>query len=352
MPTTTAASSLPPDATALRGRLRRPPSLFRRAKERAIEVLLAICGFSSVVAVALIFLFVFKEGIVAFKMAPLGDFIVSTIQESAFDPETEEITYTEKRAFSWQPNGEVPKVSFAPLLWGSLQVALLASALASVVGIACGIYLSEIATRQRRDHLKPAIELLVGIPTVVVGFFMLAVLARPLKSFMDFLFAGSAGGNPIYPDTLNAFVGALGVAVVIVPVIASLVDDALQAVPGELRAASFGLGATRWQTIWRVVLPAAFSGVTAATLLGFGRALGETMIVVMCAGNAAQIEPNPFRSATTMTARIAAEMGAAQVGSLHQHTLFLVGGVLVSCTFVLNLIAQKIIHRYRRRLQG
>jgi phosphate transport system permease protein len=147
------------------------------------------------------------------------------------------------------------------------------------------------------------------------------------------------------------FVGALGVSVVIIPVIASLVDDALRAVPMDLRAASLSLGATRWQTTWRVVLPAGVSGVLAAVILGFGRAIGETMIVLMCAGSAPQIVLNPFESVRTMTATIAAEMGAAQQGSLHMHSLFLVGAILITLAFILNLIVEMIANHYRKKIR-
>ncbi|MDX2177274.1 MAG: phosphate ABC transporter permease subunit PstC [Candidatus Sumerlaeia bacterium] len=343
------------DATSLRSRLRHPPSLAQVYREKAIEALLSVCATVSLVAIFLIFLFLFKEGIIAFKLAGVGDFIVAKISEVTFDPVTEEFTKTETTGYVWQPVSDQPKLSFVPLVWGSLLIAALAATVSTIVGIACGLYLSEMAGRKLRGRLKPLMELLVSIPTVVIGFFMLAIIAYPLRAFADW--AGAALApilgdwvSSIYTDTFNAFIGALGVSIVIIPVIASLVDDSLQSVPQDLRDGSFALGATRWQTSWRVVLPAGFSGVAAAVILGFGRALGETMIVVMCAGNAAQLSANPFDSVTTMTARIATEMGTAGVGSLHQHTLFLVGSTLVTVTFFLNLLAEVIVQKYRSRI--
>lgn len=340
-----------PGQPSLRARLRRPPSRWQRACESLIERFLAVSGFVSIGAIALIFLFVYKEGIKAFSDVPSArEFVVATAENYIFDPETEEFETVLSEGYIWQPIDEDPKVSFVPLLWGSFYVALMAAVFSTVVGMACGIFLSELCSRKWRERLKPVMEVLVGVPTVVIGFFMLVVIAVPIRNLIHSIFGESAGA--FYPSTLNAFIGAIGVSVVIIPVIASLIDDALRAIPNDLREGSLALGSTRWQTTWRVVVPAAHSGVLAAIILGFGRALGETMIVLMCAGNAPQLMANPFASTTTMTARIAAEMGAAQVGSLHQHTLFLVGGLLVTLTFVLNLVAELIIHRFRRKAGG
>jgi phosphate transport system permease protein len=190
-----------------------------------------------------------------------------------------------------------------------------------------------------REVVKPAIELLAGIPTVIIGFIMLAVVASLLQTLTGSHFR------------LNAAVGALGVSIVIIPVVASLTEDALRSVPDSLRQASYGLGATRWQTVSRVVVPAAVSGITAAAILGFGRALGETMIVLMATGNAALVTGNIFSSVRTMTATIAAELGATARDSEQYHALFLVGAVLFTITFFFNLVAEIIVARMRRRLR-
>ncbi|MCC6546163.1 phosphate ABC transporter permease subunit PstC [Candidatus Sumerlaeota bacterium] len=338
-------------SAALRARLRRPVSLFFRLKERVIEWFLLACGMLSAIAVALIFFFLFKEGIVALRMVPLSQFISTLSDVTKYDP-VEDVTTVvgQQRDFIWQPVSETPKFSVVPLMWGSFGIALISAFISTLCGVGIGIYLSEIATRRTRDIIKPMLEVLVGIPTVVIGFFMLAVIAEPIRAL-------ASGGVfswlhiPFYNRSLNMFVGALGVSFVIIPVIASLVDDALRAVPNDLRAASLAVGATRWQTTWRVTLPAAVSGVFAALILGFGRALGETMIVMMCAGNAPVIHLNPFEPVRTMTASIASEMGAAQYGGLHAHVLFLVGALLVTMTFLLNVVVEIVINKYRKRIR-
>lgn len=327
-------------------------SLYFRAKERTIEWLLLACGMLSTVAVALIFFFLFKEGIVALRMASPMQFISSLSDITKYDPATDTTHVVgQERDFIWQPVSDTPKLSIVPLMWGSFGIAVIAALISTICGIGIGIYLSEIASRRTRDIIKPMLEILVGIPTVVIGFFMLAVIAEPVHALL--------GGEvfpwldiPFYSRSLNMFIGAVGVSFIIIPVIASLVDDALRAVPNELRAASLAVGATRWQTTWRVTLPAAVSGVFAALILGFGRALGETMIVVMCAGNAPMIKLNPFEPVRTMTASIASEMGAAQQGGLHAHALFLVGAVLVTLTFILNVVVEIIVNKYRKRIRS
>ncbi|HEV8377116.1 MAG TPA: phosphate ABC transporter permease subunit PstC, partial [Candidatus Polarisedimenticolia bacterium] len=238
----------------------------------------------------------------------------------------------------WQPVGTNPKYSLLPLFCGSLLVALPATVLATFFGVACGIYLAEVAGKRTREWIKPAIELVAGIPSVVIGFFCLAILASIVQDALHTTFR------------LNAIVGAIGVAFVIIPVIATMTDDALRAVPSHLREGAHALGANRWETIFRVVLPAGASGVTASILLGMGRALGETMIALMATGNAAQITANPFVSVRTMTATIAAELGAVPQGGEQYRALFLVGFLLFVLTFLINLFAEVAVARMRKRL--
>ncbi len=332
----------------VRQRLRHPVSFFRRARERVIESGVFLCGLASILAISLIFFFLFKEGLQAFRMVDSpAQFISSMGVQLEYDYEEDDVFVAgERREFAWQPVSDEPKLSFIPLMWGSLGIATLAAVLSTFAGIGVGIFLSEIATARLRGLVKPTLELLVGIPTVVIGFVMLAIVAQPLRQIADAI--GLAG---IYGSTFNMFVGAVGVSIVIIPVIGSLVDDALRAVPDDLRAASLSVGATRWQTTWRVVLPTGVSGVFGAVILGFGRALGETMIVLMCAGNAPQITGNPFDSVRTMTAAIASEMGAAQVGGVHAQTLFLVGAILITITFLLNLTVELVVNRFRRKIR-
>ncbi len=287
-------------------------------------------GVASIAIITLIFVFLFKEGLQALGAVRLGDLIGHWGE----DPVTGERVFK----FMWQPVGEPEKFSLVPLILGSFLVALPATLISTVLGLALGIYLSEVASAGMREWLKPAVELLAGIPTVVLGFFFLVVVASLLQGLLGTHFR------------LNAFVGALGVSLVIIPVVASMSEDALRAVPGELREASFGLGATRWQTIRGVVLPAAVSGIAAAVILGFGRALGETMIVLMATGNGAVVTGNVFSTVRTMTATIAAELGEVVNQSTHYYILFLIGTLLFVLTFVFNLIAELVVHRLRRRL--
>ena len=301
----------------------------RAAGEWVLEKFLFLNGAAAIVLIGLIFIFLFRQGFGALRTIPLSSFWGA--------PQTDwdgNATYMHM----WQPNGDNPKYSLLPLLCGSLLVALPAVLIAGVIGLATGIYLAEIAGRRMRDLIKPVIELLAGIPTIVIGFFCLVTLATLMQNVLHTQFR------------LNAMVGAIGVSFVIIPVIASLVDDALRAVPGYLREAAYGMGATRWEATTRVVLPAAVSGVTAALILGMGRALGETMIVLLATGNAAQVTLNPFVSVRTMTATIAAELGAVPQGGPWYQSLFLVGTVLFTITFALNFVAEMIVGRMRRRL--
>jgi len=301
----------------------------RRAGEVLIEAFLRLNGFIAIAAIALIFVFLFKEGVQAFHtVAPLR-FVQGT--ELDFDNVPQVVRM-------WQPVGQNPKYSILPLICGSFLVALPATLLATLFGVACGIYLAEVAGRRTREVVKPAIELIAGIPSIVVGFFCLATLATLVQQVLGTEFR------------LNAFVGALGVSFVIVPVVATMTDDALRAVPDELRQGAHALGANRWETIARVVVPAGASGIVASILLGMGRALGETMIVLMATGNAAQVTLNPFASVRTMTATIAAELGAVPQGGEQYRALFLVGSILFTITFLINLAAEMTVARMRRRL--
>ena len=297
--------------------------------EALIELFLKINGFIAIAIITLIFVFLFKEGVQAFRTIPLSHFLYAT--ELDFDDVPQTVTM-------WQPVGTNPKYSILPLILGSLLVAIPATLIATFFGVACGIYLAEVAGKRTREIIKPAIELLAGIPSVVIGFFCLAQLATFLQDVLHTSFR------------LNGLVGACGVCFVIVPIIASMTDDALRAVPDELREGAHALGANRWETIARVVVPAGASGLIASVLLGMGRALGETMIVVMATGNAAQVTWNPLESVRTMTATIAAELGAVPQGGEQYRALFLVGTILFTITFAINLVAELAVARMRRRL--
>ncbi len=301
---------------------------FTRTKESIIKLFFALNGIAALVFIVLIFIFLFKEGFRALDHIGLLDFLYTS---------RDNIDGVKETVYQWYPTSEEPRYSLIPLILGTLLTSIPATILSTILGVAAGIYLSEIANPKWKEFLKPMIELFAGIPTVVLGFIML-------------VFGASFFNDLLHPDNrLNAFVASIGLSFVIIPVIASLTEDALHSIPNDLRRASYGLGATKWQTISKVILPAAFSGVSASIILGFGRAIGETMIVLMAAGNAANITSNIFLSVRTMTATIAAEMGEVSQGSDHYFSLFFIGIVLFTITFILNLIAEIIINRMRKK---
>ena len=303
----------------------------RRLGEWLIEKSLIAAGVSSVLIIVLIFVFLFKEAILFFNTAHVSQLIGKWVYDA----------WDEKNIYNmmWQPVSNEPKYSFIPLICGSFLVSFPATVLAAIVGVGCAVYLSEIASPRMREFFKPVVELLAGIPSVVLGFFMLAIFASLLQDVFHTQYR------------LNAFVGAIGIGIATLPIIITISEDALQAVPKELRNASYALGATRWQTVFGTVLPAAVSGISASIILGFGRALGETMIVLMATGNAAITTGNIFSSVRTMTATLAAELGEVAQGEEHYYALFLVGAVLFTFTFILNLISESILSKARAKLR-
>lgn len=303
----------------------------RRLLERGIEAFLFINSLIAILAIVLIFVFLFREGVRALYEIPLNEFIGTRVVDY----------YTNEETFRavWQPVGSSPKFSLIPIICGTLLVALPATLIASLFGLGCGLFLSEIAPPRLRELSKPFLEILAGIPTVVIGFFMLAVGADWIQRIFHTSYR------------LNAFVGAIGVASVIIPVIASLVEDVLHAVPREIKEASYALGATRSQTVLFAILPYCSTGIAAAVILGMGRAIGETMIVVMATGNAAQVTFDIFKSVRTMTATIAGELGAVAQGSKEYYALFFVGSILFLMTFFMNLITEIVLERVRKRLR-
>ncbi|MGD8717947.1 MAG: phosphate ABC transporter permease subunit PstC [Candidatus Zixiibacteriota bacterium] len=289
----------------------------RRVREGVINVIITAAGYSTIVIIAFIFLFIFKEGFSAFREVPFGDFF-KTI---------------------WQPASEVPKYGIIPLATGTAMVTLISMIIAIPLGLGTAIYLSEIAGAREREIVKPVVELLSAIPSVVYGLLGMVVLGDVIPAIT---------GTPF---RLNAVNGGLVLAVMLTPMLASLAEDALYSVPRSYRVGSFAMGATRWEVIRRTVVPAASSGVTAAVLLSVARTLGETMAVLLATGNMAAFTVNPLSSVRTMTATIAIEMGDAVFGGEHYHVLFALGVVLFSITFVVNLASQIIMDRYARKFR-
>jgi len=224
-----------------------------------------------------------------------------------------------------------------PLINGSLLVTGVAGLIAVPLGVLAAAYIAEIARPAEREILKPFIELLASIPSVVLGFFGLVTVAPAVKNFF-----GLDSG-------LTAVTGAIVLALMAVPTIISVSEDAIRAVPDAYRQASLALGASRQQTLWGVLVPAALPGITAAVMLGFGRIIGETMAVLMVTGNTPRMTWYPFEAVRTMTATIAAEMGEVAFGSVHYHALFMVGVVLLVLTFLLNVAALYLFRSYGSR---
>lgn len=238
---------------------------------------------------------------------------------------------------NWYPTSEpVHVIGILPMIVGSFLVTLLAIVFAIPVGVGIAIYLSEIAHPAYREILKPILEILAGIPSVVYGFFGLVVLVPFIQNTFH------------TPTGESALAGAIVLAIMALPTITSISEDALKAVPGTLREGSLALGATRWQTIYKVIVPAAISGITAAIILGIGRAIGETMTVLMVTGNAVQIPGSLTDPVRTLTATIAAELGEAPQGGVHYHALFMIGFVLFVTTFVFNLIADFVSSKFNK----
>jgi phosphate transport system permease protein len=287
-----------------------------RWTEFAIETLIRVLGFSTIGFVALIFLFLLREGLPAFAKVDLSNLFGTR----------------------WYPTFDL--FGTLPLILGSIVVTVTAILIALPLGVATAVFLREVAPNWAREILKPLIEVLAGIPSVVLGFFGMVLVAPMLRE---------ATGAP---TGLMAFTGALILAYMALPTMISVAEDALDAVPKSFRDAGLAMGATKWQTIWKVVVPAAKSGILMAVMLGMGRAIGETMAVMMVTGNAARMPLGLdalFRPIRTMTATIAAEMGEVANGSAHYHTLFAIGIILFLITFAINLAAASTVFRKRRR---
>ncbi len=240
----------------------------------------------------------------------------------------------------WQPVSDTPKYGIWPLLTGTLKVSLMAMLLAGPLGVLAAIYVACYARPKVREVVKPAIELLAGIPSVVLGFFALIVLATWMQTLLG------------VESRLNGIVAGVALALAVVPVVFTLSEEALRAVPQGYVEASQALGAAKWQTIWHVMLPTAAPGIATAMALGLGRAVGETMIVLMASGNAAILSWNPADSVRTLSATIAAELGEVVSGSPHYAVLFYLGLVLFAFTFAINAVAAHWIERQKDRVAG
>lgn len=242
--------------------------------------------------------------------------------------------------YAWQPASTIPKFGVVPLVIGSLKVTFVALAAATPIAVLAAIYAAHIAPRWLREVIKPTVELLAGIPSVVIGVFALLVVGTWMQSAFGF------------EHRLNAILAGTALSLTVIPLIFTISEDALTAVPKDFVDASLALGASKMQTILKVVVPAAVPGIAAGVVLGFGRAVGETMIVLMASGNAALSEWTFGHSTRTITATIAQEMAEVVHGSPHYVVLFYLGAILLVFTFITNLVAQRIVEHFRRKRGG
>jgi phosphate transport system permease protein len=287
----------------------------RKFREFIIEKLILICGLASIFFVALIFLFLLKEGLAVFKIITPFKFLFGK---------------------SWYPISEPARLGILPLILGSLLVTLGAAIISIPIGVASAVYISEVAPLKMKEILKSGIELLAAIPSVVLGFIGMVTLVPWIKNTFHL------------PTGLTALSGSIMLAFMAMPTIVSIAEDALYAVPKSYKEGALALGATHWQTIYRVMLPAASSGILAAVMLGIGRVIGETMAVMMITGNSAILPHSILQPVRTLTATIAAEMGEAVVGGEHYFALFAIGIVLFIISFAINVTADVFLHKRKQ----
>jgi len=286
----------------------------RQQKEIIIKGIFAVLAFLSVLILGLIVVFLFREGMPIFKEVSVTAFIFGK---------------------EWYPTYDPPAYGIWSLIIGSVVVTLFSCLIAVPLGVLSAVYISEIAPASIKNIAKSVIELLAGLPSVVLGFFGMVVIAPFLQETFDL------------PTGLNIVNASVILAIMAIPTISSISEDALYAVPQEFKEASYALGATKYETIVKIIMPAALSGISTAVMLGMARAIGETMVVLMVAGGAAAIPESIFDSVRPMPASIAAEMGEAPFGGGHYHALFATGIVLFFLTLIFNLIADYISQKFK-----
>ncbi len=321
----------PPPAAQKRPRRleSRPPPLAERATELSIRVL----AYSAVAAIVLIFIFIAKEAWPLLTSASIHREV--TLAKMWFAQQWPGYDAPEH---VWQPVSEIPKYGVWPLVVGTIKVTLIAMLVAVPLAIGAAVFVSQYAGRRTREVVKPAIEFLAGVPSVVLGFFALMVMASWFQDIFGF------------DSRLNAVVAGVALSFAVIPVVFTVCEEALGAVPRSYVEASAALGAARWQTITRVVVPAAAPGILASIALGLGRAFGETMIVLMASGNAAILSVNPADSVRTLSATIAAELAEVVFGGPHYTVLFALAVLLFIVTFGINFLGDQAIARMKRKM--
>ena len=287
-----------------------------RLGEKFIESWILLAGILTIVVLLGIIALLLKEGLPAFWYTPPWEFFFGT---------------------KWYPVSEPPTFGIMPFFVATLWVTLVATAISVPVGIACAAYLAEVAPAKVRETLKPIVEILAGIPSVVMGFIGLMLLSPLVQSAFNL----NTG--------LSGLTAGIMLSLMSLPIVISVSEDALRAVPDDFRQAAYALGATRWETIWHVSIPGALSGITAAIMLGVGRAIGETMTVLMVAGGALAVPIAPTEPMMPMTAAIASGIGNAVRGGLQYQALFAIGLVLFIITLAVNLVADRVLERQKRK---
>ncbi|MFH1562998.1 MAG: phosphate ABC transporter permease subunit PstC [Nitrospirota bacterium] len=285
---------------------------FKKVSEQIIEIIIKFSGIFSIILVGLIFIFLLKEGISVFKVVNPLDFIFNK---------------------QWHPISDPPAFGIFSLILGSFFVTAGATIIALPLGIGSAIFIAEVAKGKTKEILKIGIEFSAAIPSVVIGFIGMVVVVPVVQKVFNL------------PTGLTALTGSILLSIMAMPTIVSIAEDAITAVPKRYREAALALGATRWQTIWRVVLRAASGGIVAACMLGIGRVIGETMVVMMVTGNAARIPHSLLEPVRTLTATIGAEMGETVQGGEHYFALFAIGIVLFIIAFIINFTADLFLHK-------
>jgi|WetSurMetagenome_2_1015567.scaffolds.fasta_scaffold226352_2 phosphate transport system permease protein len=330
------------------------------------EYTIKAVSFTSFAVIILIFIFVFREALPTFSQREKSTLTTKDLQQETYgeDPSTTKnnqsgiekrnntsismetsgsegkVTLESLAGKEWQPVSSNPRYGILPLFWGSFKVTFIAILIGAPLAILAALFSALFAPKILKETIKPTIELLAGFPSVVIGFFALVTIASISQKFFGYQFR------------LNAFVGGVALSLAVIPIVYTVTEDAINSIPKYLSEAALALGATKWQTALFVILPAATPGVFAALLLGFGRAFGETMIVLMATGNAALLSINPFEPVRTMSATIGAEMAEVVFGETHYTVLFLIGTLLFIFTFILNAVAEfyvrtKLMKRFR-----
>ena len=290
-------------------------ALKRQTVENSVQKIFFLVALASITTLFLIMVFLFKEGLPIFKSVSIKDFVFGRY---------------------WYPTSEPPDFGIFSLIVASVLVTTASAVISIPLGVMTAVYLAEIASKRVSEIAKPVVELLAALPSVVIGFFGMVLVAPFLQGVFNI------------PTGLNLFNAALMLAFMSIPTICSISEDAIHSVPIALKEASMALGATHLETIIRVILPASISGISTAVILGLSRAIGETMVVLMVAGGAAMLPESIFDPVRPMPASIASEMAEAPVGGEHYFALFATGIVLFLFTFIFNLIADHIAYKYRQ----